>query len=112
MILRAVGDRIEGEKIAFWFGKVHIVRQGRRFGVNLGFHGEAVVLKPLKKAPVGRQGKAYPRLYCRSADGEGNRAGCSEDKVRYGNHRAFEGKIEGEAWCRIVTPAEGFSANR
>jgi len=99
------GERIEGEKIVFYFGKVNTSMVGARHRVSLGLNGEAIALKPLKRAAAGLGiPREYPRIRCQSARGEGDRVSVSDDKVQYGAHRCFEGRIEREAWCEVVVP--------
>ena len=98
------GDTIHGEKIAFWFGKVNVAPEGVRSVARLGLNGEAIVVKPLKRAHPPIVGKGYPRLRCQSAHGEADAVRCSDQKVQHGSHRAYEGTLRGEAWCKIVVP--------
>lgn len=103
MALSGEGDRIEGDKIAFFFGRVVIANDGARRRVTLALNGEAVVLKPLKRASIATSSpKEYPRIRCQAARGEADKASKEEAKVHYGSHRCFEGRLVGDAWCEVT----------
>jgi hypothetical protein len=99
------GDRIEGEKIRFWFGKVVVKQVGKRAIASLGLNGQAIELKPLKRAnPETASRKTHKKIRCQSARGEGDTGFRKNKKVEQGNHRVWEGGLDGNASCEVTIP--------
>lgn len=109
MIARNTGERIDGEKITYCFGKVNEAVQGKRVRVSLGLNGEAHVARRWRRIGPGETVPAVPAgnhdsLEAASAKGECGKHRRDQSKVAYCAHRAFSGTMIGEVHLEVVVP--------
>lgn len=105
--LTSPGDRIEGEKILYSFGKVshHKKKKEQRYKSKLSRNGEARVVAPVKRAkPKLQEPRELPRIVCKSAKAECGEVRQAKKKKHHGSHRSYQGYLVGRAWAEIEVP--------